>query len=274
MATFYCKVCGIDYKNKQSYKRHLNTARHKKRAENTDSQQQKLVCVCGKSYDYHQSLYVHRRNCEIYKKSKMQDEDKNAKLECLQSEKDEMEQKLILFEKERDELRAQIALLLDKHAGSTTTNNQHIETQNIETQQNIHIHINAFGHENIDYLDEKAIVACIDRVYKSVPAILEKIHFDPNHPENHNIKITNRKLPYASVMGENKKWKTVDKKDAIETMVFNGYNLLDEKYPDNKDNLTNYKREKFEDFQDNFQNEDRKLHKQLRTDVELMILNQ
>jgi hypothetical protein len=38
--------------------------------------------------------------------------------------------------------------------------------------------------------------------------------------------------------------------------------------------LTNYKREKFEDFQDNFQNEDRKLHKQLRTDVELMILNQ
>ena len=58
--------------------------------------------------------------------------------------------------------------------------------------------INAFGKENVEYLDDKTIAACIERVYKSIPAILEKIHFDPKHPENHNIKITNKKLPYAS----------------------------------------------------------------------------
>jgi hypothetical protein len=259
MSDIRCESCGLTFKNKRLLASHFKSTKHNKLIKNEI--RKKFGCECGKWYIHHQSLNKHRKTCAHLNSSVA---------EIRQVLEEEREQ----HQKERDELRAQIALLLDKHAGSTTTNNQHIETQNIETQQNIHIHINAFGHENIDYLDEKAIVACIDRVYKSVPAILEKIHFDPNHPENHNIKITNRKLPYASVMGENKKWKTVDKKDAIETMVFNGYNLLDEKYPDNKDNLTNYKREKFEDFQDNFQNEDRKLHKQLRTDVELMILNQ
>ena len=27
-----------------------------------------------------------------------------------------------------------------------------------------------------------------------------KIHFDPNHPENHNIKVTNRKNNYAKII--------------------------------------------------------------------------
>ena len=261
---FTCEVCNWSFVRKQNLNRHLKSQRHLLNL-SSEASSSHTCNYCKKTFKFTSGLSKHRKMCKKNEKNVAN------KIEILENTVlQEREQ----HQKERDELRAQIALLLDKHAGSTTTNNQHIETQNIETQQNIHIHINAFGHENIDYLDEKAIVACIDRVYKSVPAILEKIHFDPNHPENHNIKITNRKLPYASVMGENKKWKTVDKKDAIETMVFNGYNLLDEKYPDNKDNLTNYKRDKFEDFQDNFQNEDRKLHKQLRTDVELMILNQ
>jgi hypothetical protein len=180
-----------------------------------------------------------------------------------------MQKRLCEFEKERDELRAQIATLLEKNSTNTTNNTTNIETQN----NTINIHINAFGQENIDYLDEKTIVSCIGRIYKSVPAILEKIHFDPEHPENHNIKITNKKLPYASVMGDNQKWKTVDKKDAIETMVFNGYNLLDEKYMNSKTDLSERKQEHFEGFQDKFESEDKDLRKQLKTDVELLVLN-
>ena len=92
------------------------------------------------------------------------------------------------------------------------------------------IFISTHSVTKIPNLDDKAILACIGRVYKSIPSLLEKIHFDPKHPENHNIRITNKKLPYASVMGNNQKWKTVDRKDAIETMVLNGYNMLDGKY--------------------------------------------
>jgi hypothetical protein len=172
--------------------------------------------------------------------------------------------------KEREELRTQISLLMDKHnTPSTNCNN----TNNIETQQNITININAFGNENTDYLDDKAILGCIGRVYKSIPSLLEKIHFDPKHPENHNIKISNKKLPYASVMGINQKWKTVDRKDAIETMVLNGYNLLDEKYTENKNKMPAAKQQNFEGFQSKFETDDKDLMKQIKTDVDMMVLN-
>ena len=168
------------------------------------------------------------------------------------------------FEKEKEAMQKQIEDLLL----SSKTN--HINT-NIGTQVNINI--NAFGNENIDYIDDKSILACIDRVYRSIPSLLEKIHFDPEHPENHNIKITNKKLPYASVMGVNQKWKTVDRKDAIDTMVTNGYNLLDEKYTENKDKFTSSKQQRFEGFQSRFETEDKEVIKQIKSEVDILVLN-
>ena len=192
--------------------------------------------------------------------------------EILQQQRDEMRQD---FEKERQEMKLafeesmkeQINKILDKHAG-TTNHNTNIETQNINI-----ININAFGNENTDYLDDKSILACIDRVYRSIPSLLEKIHFDPKHPENHNIKITNKKLPYASVMGNNQKWKTIDRKDAIDTMVSNGYNMLDEKYAESKDKLSSSKQQKFEGFLSKFEAEDKEVLKKIKTDVELLVIN-
>lgn len=176
------------------------------------------------------------------------------------------ETKLKQEQEEKEALKKKIEELLLSNTQPT------IGTQN-NTQNNITININAFGKENTDYIDDNEILACIDRVYKSIPALIEKIHFDPDHPENHNIKITNKKLPYATVMGDNSKWKTVDRKDAIESLVFNGYNILDEKYPETKNHLTSRKRNHFEGFQDKFQSEDKELMKQLKTDVELAVLN-
>jgi hypothetical protein len=165
------------------------------------------------------------------------------------------------------ELRAQIAILLDNQSQKTINTNQNIETQNIT------ININAFGNENTDYLDDKDIIACIGRVYKSIPSLLEKIHFDPKHPENHNIKITNKKLPYASVMGNNQKWKTVDRKDAIDTMVNNSYNILDDKFKENKDKIPVTKQEHFRGFQSRFDTEDKELMKEIKSEVDMMVLN-
>jgi len=193
--------------------------------------------------------------------------------EIIELKMDEMKH---AFDKERQEMKKefeetmkeQINKILEKHAGTTNNNTNHIETQNVNI-----ININAFGNENTDYIDDKAILACIGRVYKSIPSLLEKIHFDPKHPENHNIKITNKKLPYASVMGNNKKWKTVDRKDAIEAMVLNGYNMLDEKYTENKEKFPANKQQNFEGFQSKFEAEDKELMKQIKTEVDMMVLN-
>ena len=273
-----CNTCNIDFKNNLCYKKHLSTSRHILRS--TNSNIITFGCICGRSYSYNQSLYVHHKKCKTFQDSKatgqVSDTVVSLQVQQLQSEKEEMKEKLHTYEKEHEEMKAQIAMLLDKHAAGPpvvhTTNTNHNKIDN-QTNHNITINIKAFGNENTDYIDDKAIIACIGRVYKSIPSLLEKIHFDPRHPENHNIKITNKKLPYASVMGINQKWKTVDRKDAIETMVLNGYNLLDEKYTENKNKMPATKQQNFEGFQSKFETDDKDLMKQIKTDVDMMVLN-
>ena len=145
------------------------------------------------------------------------------------------------------------------------SNNQNIE--------NMTININAFGNENLDYLTDQIIVKCVGRIYNSIPVLIEKIHFDPEHPENHNIKITNRKLPYASVMTKSKKWKTVDKHDAIETMMDKSFNMLEMSYEGNKDEMSEHKQRRFEEFQKKFANQDKETVKNTKKKVEISILN-
>ena len=250
----HCDICNLDFKTKEYYKKHLKTKRHIERS--TDVKTTTHKCVCGRSYSHSQSLCVHRRKCEQHQQMKA--------TVPVPVPSDEMQQ----MKSELAELRAQIAMLLDKHAGSniSNSNNSTIGTQ-------VNININAFGNENTDYIDDKAILACIDRVYKSIPSLLEKIHFDPKHPENHNIKITNRKLPYASIMGNNQKWKTVDRKDAIDTMVNNSYNILDDKFKENKDKIPVSRQEHFRGFQSRFDAEDKELMKEIKSEVDMMVLN-
>lgn len=263
---FHCNTCNLDFKNNAYYKKHLSTRRHGERSNSTSANIITIGCICGRSYSYHQSLYVHRKKCEKYQNL---NNNHSIEPEAVPSPCDSnLREKMKSYEKELSDLKSQVAILLDKQATSVQTTNNISQTNN-----NITININAFGNENTDYIDSKSIIACIGRVYKSIPSLLEKIHFDPKHPENHNIKITNKKLAYASVMGNNQKWKTVDRKDAIETMVLNGYNMLDEKYTENKEKIPVSKQQNFEGFQTKFESEDKELIKQIKTDVDVIVLN-
>jgi hypothetical protein len=242
--------------------------KHKKRIIHSSSL---VTCECGKSYSHKNSLYYHKKTCDFEPSIFIPPVEITAPQNATEILLETMQQKMELYEKEREEMKAQIAMLLEKHAGSTTnTTNNQIDNS---TNNNITININAFGNENTDYIDDKAILACIGRVYKSIPSLLEKIHFDPKHPENHNIKITNKKLPYASVMGNNKKWKMVDRKDAIDTMVNNSYNMLDDKFKENKDKIPPSKQEHFRGFQSKFDAEDKELMKEIKFEVDMMVLN-
>jgi hypothetical protein len=274
-----CNTCDVEFASNKGLYQHIKGKRHINKINGT-TPVLKYACGCGKTYSYRQSLHLHQMSCNSTAApsvTEIIEELKNTVLEERKIHQLEREQ----YQKEHNELKAQISILLDKYAQTSTShNNTTTSTTNsnnntsIDTQQNnITININAFGNENIDYIDDKSIVACINSVYKSIPSLLERIHFDPEHPENHNIKITNKKLPYASVMGNNKKWKTVDRKDAIDTMVSNGYNLLDEKYTENKDKFAPSKQERIEGFLSKCEIEDKEVMKQIKSEVDMMVLN-
>jgi hypothetical protein len=265
----------MSFKSNKCLQQHLKCNRHAERITKPSPVPRFECGVCGKKYSYRQSLHVHKRSCVVVEIAPVQQETNSIQDILHQKQIDEMKQ---AFDKERQEMKLafeetmkeQINKILEKHAGTSTNCNNN--TTNIENQH-INININSFGNENTDYIDNRAIIGCISKVYKSIPTLLEKIHFDPKHPENHNIKITNKKLPYASVMGNNQRWKTVDRKDAIEKMVLNGYNMLDEKYAENKEKMPASKQQNFEGFQSKFESEDKDLMKQIKTEVDMMVLN-
>ena len=69
---FYCDVCSYSTINKQSYDRHIITGKHE------DKEIMKYICECGKKYKHIQSLYNHKRKCEV--KLDQEIEDKNIKI--------------------------------------------------------------------------------------------------------------------------------------------------------------------------------------------------
>ena len=83
---------------------------------------------------------------------------------------------------------------IEQKQGTTTNTIQTIN--NIKNIYN-NITINNYGNENISHLSleyfRKLIMA---GPYGCIPKLVEKIHFDPEHPENQNIKLSNKKLPY------------------------------------------------------------------------------
>ena len=261
--TIYCNICNIGFKTKSNFKRHQETKSHQSRV---NVERMFHTCDCGKKYNHRQSLSLHRAKC-------------NAKIvqDNITELKHNFEMHYLKNEKEKEILKKQIADLLEKYENMssnvpppTTNNTTNNTTQN---NHNINIQINAFGHENTEYITDNLYHNCICRIYDSIPCLIEQVHFNPKHPENHNVKITNKKLPHASILSENQQWKLMDKQQVIQDMMYNGYNLLDDKFKENPTQFSEVKRRQYRKFQNEFDNEQKETVKRVKTDVEMAILN-
>lgn len=255
-----CYICDKTFSTKDSYRRHINRKDiHKKYQETV----KKYICDCGKMYLHRQSLSTHKTKCnhintepDLSMNTDYNSVDKETLIQLLLKKEDD-------FQKKEEELLKQIEL--EKHR-----NTHNIESQ---TNNNLNIQINAFGCENLEYITDAFKIKCINQIYKSIPEMVIKIHFNTKYPENHNVKIPNKKLPHASIMSENNSWKTVDKKNTITSMVDKSFNLLDDTYEEHKGELSETKRKNYENYQEKYINNDKILHKRLETDVECLVLD-
>lgn len=214
---FFCKDCHCGFDTNQNYNFHLNTKKHKNRISNENINLH-LCSICQKHFSYSSGLSRHRVKCIL--------KDKDIpKIDILEAEVKELHKKNVELSKEVEDLKKY-------------NNNTNIANQNNVTNNNIII--NCFGNENLDYITDKVILHCMERIYGSIPLLIEKIHFDPEHPENHNVFIPNKKLSHAKIMNRKSEWQIVNKKDTIENMMDIGYNMLDEKFQEKGHELTDF----------------------------------
>jgi hypothetical protein len=284
-----CERCAKSFSCLRSFQNHFQSKSHKIRIDNT----LKLwKCGCGRAFSQSSSLYRHKNKCDYVECTintepirKNETLENVSEVQTLRKENQEMREEVDKLKKQvdgmddlkkqvdgMDDLRKQVEALLGKSSKNTTTNGN-IKTQNNIENQNVHIVVNSFGHENIEHLTDQIICKLIKTApFTSVPQLIEKIHFDPDHPENHNIKITNKKLNYAEIVRGNK-WVTANKKKVIDDVIQKSYDLLDEKYSENKEDISEKRQERFQNFQEKYEQADEELIRNIKNDVDLLLIN-
>tara|TARA_Y100000591_G_C21520057_1_gene538886 strand:- start:45 stop:695 length:651 start_codon:yes stop_codon:yes gene_type:complete len=167
--------------------------------------------------------------------------------------------KIRKLEKEKKKLEKKIDKLLDKVGN--VTNNTNNNTNNI-------IVVNNYGKENTDYLTVDKIKALLDKPFDSVQELIKMLHFNSDHPENHNVKITNKKEPYALVWND-PIWELRKKKTVVKDIVDKGYMMIDSTH----DNM-NESNSKFINFQTDYEDEDTDTKNKIEEEAEIVIINE
>ena len=205
----------------------------------------KYECIyCKKIYSTNSNMRKHEKTCKI-KKEKDLEKDNEIK-----------------------QMKLEIENLKTK---SITTNN----ITNTTNTNNI-INIRNIGDENIKHIKSKDFAAMLKGIYSAVPKLIEKIHFDPDHPENQNIKYTNKKFPYLKVMKDNK-WQLVNKRNELLNLIDSNCYLLNEvknKISEkNKYNISEFHKNNIDEFMDKYNEDDKNVMLDLMERTELMLLN-
>ena len=179
---YFCESCDYITYKKCNYDKHQTSRKHYMTTAGLQKVAILVECDCGKSFKYRSGISRHHRQCST------------------EPVKDKKFIRTLLEENEMNMLRAQIAILMEQNTklqenNARTTNNNTTNNITQNNTQNIYITVNNFGKENIEYITDKDICRLISMApSKTIPKIIQMIHFDPEHPENHNVKMTNKKL--------------------------------------------------------------------------------
>ena len=183
---------------------------------------------------------------------------------------------------ENEELRETVEKLLIECSNmkeiiktNTTGNNNY--SNNTNSNNTIHntININNYGEEDTKYITKQFIVNLLaNKPFKAIPEMIKHTHFNKEHPENQNIKLTNKKEPYVKVMKDNK-WEYQDRKNTITDLIDKQHlKITDEKIEKKIDKTcSNIQKNSIERCNDLYIKEDEDYMKRLYNESELVVIN-
>ena len=169
------------------------------------------------------------------------------------------------------ELKEMVEKLLVENKGNTNITNSNNTTNNMTN--NIIIH--NYGDEDTKYITGDYILKLLkNRPAKTIPELIKYTHFNDDHPENQNIKITNKKDPYIKVR-KNNKWELQDKDETITDLIDRQQiHLLDEDLEKKVEEVcNNIEKNNIDRCSDLYNEDDKDYMKRLYSESELIIIN-
>jgi len=257
MSNYECKICKLNTTQHANYLRHLNTKKHKKNEETHKSKteiKKEFICeYCNQKFTFKQSMYKHIK----YRCVKNKDEDLKELVRLMNltlQQKDtqlEIQQKQIMTQTKQ----------IEKLMGKLEINNSF----NTNIQNNITLL--AYRDTDVSHLTETDYVSCIKQVNFCVKKLIEKIHFNPEKPENMNIYISNLKDKYMMIY-ENETWNIKNKKELDD--IYEDKEMMIEQWMDEQHKYPELK-EKFERYINNKENDD--TLNMIKEEIKLMMYN-
>lgn len=261
MVKYKCSRCLKKFRDNIDYERHVNRKKkclkintdYSSTEESSDEEEILHEChYCGKCFSYKHTLKRHiNTNCKEKKESDMQ------------QKYDELLQKL---DQKLDQI--QKANIQNSAVGSHNSNNGNNNNNTINTTNNI-VQLLAFGKEDMNNLTDAIIKKILKKGFLSIPALVEKVHFDKNIPQNHNIFIPNMRDKYAMVYdGE---WSLKETSEVLDRLYGRNSDFLEERFNEFYDNLDEPTQKKFNRFI-NQKDKDETINR-IKSDLKLLLYN-
>lgn len=241
MVEYICNRCKIIFNKKSTYTNHKNKKKPcKVKCEITECD------VCGAIFKHKTSLYKHKKeNCKGYKIIKKNKTPQSKEIADLRNEVEKLKN-----------------MILSQSNNNTINNTQNNNTQNIDKSQNIVINvdlgkykINKFGEEDLSHITTETFKKILGKGLKSVPELIQIVNFDKDHPQNHNVLVTNLRSKNAKVHN-GEKWETRDLDDIANQLVENNTARAIEVYEKLEPELNRTTKKKFTNFMDRQDDDD------------------
>ena len=271
MVEYTCKCCDFATNLKSNYERHLRTNKHLKLSKyypkviqktpesssNIIQKEKTEMCplfsckYCGKEYKYRSGLSKHVR----YSCDKNKDEDLKEFVKLMNEQLTQIKDELSIKNKEiekRDKLINKLSTKLQINNNNCIINNT--------------IQLLNYKDTDLSHLTDNDYISSIHKMNNCVKFLTEKIHYNPNKPENMNIYISNLKNDYVTVY-ENGQWVL---KNDFQNVYEHKEIMIEEWIEKEQDNYPEL-RDKFNKYVNNKENDN--IINNIKEDIKLMMYN-
>jgi hypothetical protein len=223
---YVCDCCNYTTDDKANYNKHNISKKHdlvvsKSKVNPLVSpskstlnvlEMEKFPCkYCGKIYKHKQSVTKHIK----YTCTKNKAEDLTELVRLLNIRLENQDKQLVNKDKQ-----------IEKLMGKLEINNSFNNTFNNITLLN-------YKDTDVSHLTEDDYKKCIKKVCFCVMGLIEKVHFNPDKPENMNVYISNMKDKYMMIY-QNNKW-NLKNKNEIDRLYDDKEYMIDQWIQDNND---------------------------------------
>lgn len=216
MPVYICEKCKKEFKQKSNYEYHI----HRKNSCLKLDEPIKFICpFCNHDFTKNSSLKRHlEQNCS----------NKPTKTDTIN-----------LMQKQILQMQEEIKKLNENNKTEINNNKTEINNNTYNNTINFNFNQNAFGKENYDYISDSEFRNILSKGLKSIFTLIKRLHFDKDHPENHNIYIPNFSNGYL-LMYDGDDWNIVENNDGLTHLFENGTSILEKKHEQMFDKLDDY----------------------------------